>query len=301
MFFLILLFFISCFTFIYSILYYSYQDKIVIQKRLRDLEGRIVEDKELLTFSQRVIKPIYDMINRLLSKLTPSYKLVTIAKKLERAGYPKDFTPERWIFVKYTSVLIIFLLSYMLFSSIQDSRIKSIFISLLTAILTNVIFNVNLSSKIQGRRKRILKDLPYILDLITVSVEAGLSFDGAIARVITIIKGDLSDEFAKTLKEIRMGIPRKIALKNMSDRNEVRELSMFVTSLIQADELGVSLGKVLRIESQNLRERRKQMAKEKAMKVPIKMLFPLVFFIFPTIFIILLGPAIIKAIEMFTR
>lgn len=301
MFLLILLFFLSCFTLVYSILYYSFQDKIVIQKRLRDLEGRIIEEKELLTFSQRVIKPLYDMINRLLSKLTPSYKLDTIAKKLERAGYPKDFIPERWMFVKYASIFIVFLLSFVLFSSNQDRRIESLFISFLIAFLTDAIFNVNLSSKIQVRRRRILKDLPYILDLITVSVEAGLSFDGAIGRVITIIKGDLSDEFAKTLKEIRMGIPRKVALKNMSDRNEVRELSMFVTSLIQADELGVSLGKVLRIESQNLRERRKQIAREKAMKVPIKMLFPLVFFIFPTIFIILLGPAIIKAIEMFTR
>lgn len=96
-----------------------------------------------------------------------------------------------------------------------------------------------------------------------------------------------------------MGIPRKVALKNLSDRCGVRELSMLVTSLIQADELGVSLGKVLRIESANIREHRKQMARENALKVPIKMLFPLIFFIFPTIFVIILGPAVIKIYNFF--
>jgi tight adherence protein C len=132
-----------------------------------------------------------------------------------------------------------------------------------------------------------------------VSVEAGLSFDGAMTRVINNLSGELCDEFGKSLKEIKMGIQRQEALRNMSERCDVKELSTLVTSLIQADELGVSLGKVLRIEAANLREHRKQSAREKAMKAPIKMLFPLIFFIFPSIFIIILGPAIIKIIAIF--
>jgi Flp pilus assembly protein TadB len=163
----------------------------------------------------------------------------------------------------------------------------------------NVIFSFYISSKIESRKSIILKDLPYTLDLITVSVEAGLSFDGAMARVVNNISGELCDEFAKALKEIRMGIQRKTALRNLSDRCDVKELSMLVTSLIQADDLGVSLGKVLRIESANLREHRKQIAREKAMKAPIKMLFPLIFFIFPSIFIIILGPAVIRIFGIF--
>ncbi|KRQ85778.1 Bacterial type II secretion system protein F domain protein [Caloramator mitchellensis] len=199
------------------------------------------------------------------------------------------------------TVIIAFLLSYMLFDLILKNMLKSGLMAVLIAILVNTLFNFNLSSRIEKRKRNILRDLPYILDLITVSVEAGLSFDGAIARVIENIKGDLSDEFAKTLKEIRMGIQRKVALKNLSDRCDVREISMLVTSLIQADELGVSLGKVLRIESANLREQRKQIAREKALKAPIKMLFPLIFFIFPTIFTIILGPAVIKIYNFFVK
>lgn len=178
---------------------------------------------------------------------------------------------------------------------------KVIVFTILVVITINVFFNFYLSRRIQNRKNKILKDLPYTLDLITVSVEAGLSFDGAIARVISNIRGELCDEFAKSLKEITMGIERKAALKNMSERCDVKELSMFISSLIQADELGVSLSKVLRIESANLREHRRQVSREKAMKAPIKMLFPLIFFIFPTIFIIILGPAVIRMITIFAK
>lgn len=144
-----------------------------------------------------------------------------------------------------------------------------------------------------------VKDLPYTLDLITVSVEAGLSLDGAIARIVSNVPGVLSDEFSKTLKEMRMGIDKRQALRNMSDRCDVRDVSILVNALIQADELGVSLGKVLRIEGAQLREKRRQSAKEKAMKAPVKMLFPMIIFIFPGVFVIILGPAVIKMIEMF--
>jgi tight adherence protein C len=130
-------------------------------------------------------------------------------------------------------------------------------------------------------------------------VEAGLSLDGAIARIVSNIRGILSEEFSKTLKEMRMGIDKKQALRNMSDRCDVRDLSVLVNALIQADELGVSLGKVLRIEGAQLREKRRQAAREKAMKAPVKILFPLIVFIFPAIFVIILGPAVINMIELF--
>ncbi|GFR35336.1 type II secretion system F family protein [Thermobrachium celere] len=207
----------------------------------------------------------------------------------------------KWIFTKAVATSISFLLSFIIFDLISKSILKSLILALLVAFLTSFIYNFNLSKKIYRRKKNILRDLPYVLDLITVSVEAGLSFDGALAKVTENISGELSDEFAKTLKEIRMGIQRKVALRNLSERCEVKELSTFVTSLIQADELGVSLGKVLRIEAANLREQRKQAARENAMKAPIKMLFPLVFFIFPTIFIVILGPALIKIYNFFLR
>ena len=191
--------------------------------------------------------------------------------------------------------LMIGLLSFMVAKNI----FKAIVLALLAMVVINNFFNFYLSRRIENRKKKILKDLPYTLDLITVSVEAGLSFDGAMSRVISNINGELCDEFAKSLKEIRMGIERKVALKKMGDRCEVKELSVFITAIIQADELGVSISKVLRIQSENLREHWKQVAREKAMKAPIKMLIPLILFIFPTIFIIILGPAVINMIKIF--
>ena len=233
--------------------------------------------------------------------MTPSNKIAILNKRLEKAGLLKNTTIEKWLFKKSMLILALSTMIGLLSFMVEPDIIKSVILGLLIALAINTFFNFYLSKRIEKRKKNILKDLPYTLDLITVSVEAGLSFDGALARVISNINGELCDEFAKSLKEIRMGIERKVALKNMSDRCDVKALSMLVTSIIQADELGVSLSRVLRIESENLRDQRKQVAREKAMKAPIKMLFQLVFFIFPTIFVIILGPAVIRMINIFAR
>ncbi|RKD28784.1 type II secretion system F family protein [Thermohalobacter berrensis] len=135
----------------------------------------------------------------------------------------------------------------------------------------------------------------------TVSVEAGLSFDGALERLINNIEGILSHEFSRVLSEIRMGKSRKEALKDMSTRCGVSDLTALIGALIQADELGVGVSNVLRVQSVQMRQKRRQRAQEKAMKAPVKMLFPLIFFIFPAIFVVLLGPAVIKIIEIFGK
>jgi len=300
----IFIFFLSTFFLFYGILTVLNKDKIKIETRINQLkEINIIneEKNENKSFSERMIKPFYQRFSEALLKITPRHKLEILNKRLERAGFLKNTTIGKWLFNKSMIILgvssIIGLLSFMVAQNIM----KAVILTLLVVIVVNYFFNFYLSMKIEDRKKKILKDLPYTLDLITVSVEAGLSFDGAIARVISNIRGELCDEFAKSLKEIRMGIERKVALKNMSERCDVNALSMLVTSIIQADELGVSLSRVLRIESANLREQRKQVSREKAMKAPIKMLFPLVFFIFPTIFIIILGPAVIRMINIFAK
>lgn len=155
-----------------------------------------------------------------------------------------------------------------------------------------------LNHKIAGRKKSIQKDLADVLDLLTVSVEAGLGFDGALTKLAEKMKGALVDEFNRVLQEIRMGIPRRDALVAMGIRCDVPDLSLFTTSLVQADQLGVSIGNVLRVQSASMREKRRQRAEERAMKAPIKMLLPLVLFIFPSLFVVLLGPALI---QMFTN
>jgi tight adherence protein C len=154
-----------------------------------------------------------------------------------------------------------------------------------------------LKAQISRRQALITRMLPDALDLMTISVEAGLGFDAAIGKVTEKFEGPIAEEFAKALHEMRMGKPRREALKDMAVRNDVPDLSQFISALVQADKLGVSIANVLRVQSDQMRLRRKQRAEEAAMKAPIKMSIVLVFFIFPTILIVLLGPAMIALVN----
>jgi tight adherence protein C len=295
--------FLAVFMIMYVILNTLFKNKINVKSRLEQIKelnnGLRQEDDENKSFKERALMPFYNSIGQLLLKTMTGSKIARLNKRLDRAGLLKNSSTEKWLFIKNMVALSISVLLGVLTYIIVLNIFKAFTIGILMMLFVSVAFNFSLSRKIEMRKRKILKDLPYTLDLITVSVEAGLSFDGAMARVVGNISGELCDEFAKSLKEIRMGIQRKTALRNMSERCDVKELSMLITSLIQADELGVSLGRVLRIEAANLREHRKQLAREKAMKAPVKMLFPLIFFIFPSIFIIILGPAAIKIFKVF--
>ena len=296
--------FIGLFMLVYGTLVIIYGEKISMGMRMQqisDITG--AEHSSTVnhdSFSERLLKPLYNTFVSLAIKATPGNNLSRLYKRLEKAGLLKNSTKDNWLYKKAMLMLLVPIVTAVLTYSLEPNMLNALAISLLMLALVTVAFNFYVSRKIETRKENMLRELPYNLDLITVSVEAGLSFDGALSRVVNTVTGDLCDEFAKTLKEIRMGIQRKAALKNMGERCEVAELTLFINSVIQADELGVSMGKVLRIEAANLREKRKQIAREKAMKAPVKMLFPLVFFIFPAIFIIVLGPAVISIVEMFS-
>ncbi len=148
-----------------------------------------------------------------------------------------------------------------------------------------------LTNKVESRQHKILLALPDTLDLLTIAVEAGLGFDAALARVVGSIKGPLSDELYRMLQELRIGIPRSQALNNLSERTRVAELDQFITAMSQAESFGISVGKVLRVQAHQLRQRRSQIAEEKAAKTPVKLLFPLLLCIFPALFVVLVGPA----------
>ncbi len=142
--------------------------------------------------------------------------------------------------------------------------------------------------------------MPDVLDLLTVSVEAGLGFDAALLKVVEKQKGVLADELMRVLQEIKMGRPRRESLRDLAKRNKPAEdLNNVVASLVQADQLGISIGGVLRNQAKQIRQKQRQRAEEKAQKAPVKMMIPLVFFVFPTIFIIVLGPAVIQIMDMF--
>ena len=157
------------------------------------------------------------------------------------------------------------------------------------------------TSNINRRKEEIEKQLPDVLDFLTVSVEAGLGFDGALMKVVEKFKGILADEFLLLLQEIKLGKLRREALREMADRIGVDDFSNFVGSLILADQLGVSIGNVLRLQAKDVRTKRRQRIEEMAMKAPIKMLFPLVFCIFPTLFVVLLGPAFLQIMKLFAK
>jgi len=298
----VILFFLTVFVFLYGILAMLFSGKLEIEKRLEKLDSLDGEDEDKFSgrsFAERIIKPFYKSFSETLVRMTSGQKREMLSRKLERAGLLKNNTIGRWLFRKSMIILIFSLLMGLITYSLTRSFLKSFILALIVMAAVNAFFNFYLSKRHETRKRKMLKDLPYTLDLITVSVEAGLSFDGALARVVGNITGELSDEFAKCLKEIRMGIERRAALANMAERCDLKAISALITSINQADDLGVSLGRVLRIEASNLREERKQASREKAMKAPVKMLFPLVFFILPSIFIIILGPAVINIIEVF--
>ena len=298
----VFMFFIAAFILIYVLLATILKNKLTIKSRIdkiKDNENVLEESIQNTSFLERLFKSFYISASKFILGATAKQRINILNKRLERAGLLKNSSVEKWIINKTIVMFGVPILFGILMYALIPEGAKIFVIMLLFMLVINTFFSFYLSKTIETRKRNILKELPYTLDLITVSVEAGLSFDGAMARVINNIKGELCDEFSKALKEIRMGIQRKTALKNMSERCEVKELTMFITSIIQADELGVSLGRILRIESENLREHRKQVAREQAMKAPIKMLFPLIFFIFPSIFVIILGPAAIKVFNIF--
>jgi tight adherence protein C len=150
------------------------------------------------------------------------------------------------------------------------------------------------------RQEAVAGELPDALDLLAVSVEAGLGFDGAVSKLVEHMDGPLIDEFEMALSEMRVGEGRAEALKRMAERVPAHEMSTFVRAIVQADQLGISLGRLLRVQAQDARDKRQAAAEEKAAKAPIKMLFPLVLFIFPAMFIVILGPAFLNLAKIFT-
>ena len=150
-----------------------------------------------------------------------------------------------------------------------------------------------------GRKEELVAQLPDVLDLLTVSVEAGLGFDAAVMKVCERMGGPLVEEFSIVLHEMRIGESRSKALKNFADRLQMNETTRFARSIIQADQLGISLGRILRVQAQDMRHRRQMAAEERAMKAPVKMLFPTAVFIFPALFIVVLGPAMLSLMKLF--
>ena len=249
----------------------------------------------------RVLRPMLDSISKTVIKITPREIVASLEKKVMLAGRSDNLTVKGLINIHVILVVGLPLLTF-LFATLLRAPVKSVIYFIFIEIAIGLIMpNFFLSKKITARQKKIRNSLPDTIDLLTVSVEAGLGFDGALAKVIDKMPGPLADEFENVLQEIKVGKQKRDALRDMSERIDVQDLSMFVSSIIQADQFGVSIGNVLRIQSEQMRQKRRQRAQEKAMKAPVKMVIPMVLFIFPTIFSVLLGPVIIQVLATFKK
>lgn len=252
-----------------------------------------------LPLSERVFYPLVRSMGRMLQSLAPAALKITLARRLNLAGMKTS--AEQWagwyIVASGGGALLGLFMGGAGTKPVPDVLFMAVLLGCGGAMLPELI----LRQRINRRHTQIVRALPDVLDLLTVSVNAGLGFDSALMKVTEKMKGPLPAEMGHVLHEIKMGVPRRDALKSLAERTGVDELQAFVSTIIQADQLGVSISKVLKLQAEGLRERRRQSAEEKAMKAPVKMMFPLVVFIFPTLFIVLLGPALIQILQSFMR
>jgi tight adherence protein C len=258
---------------------------------------RKADEEEIGQFKDRVLVPAVERLAALALRVNPKASVDAIGVRLIAAGLSARITPSQFLAVKSGAALggvVVALLTGAAVSPVAGVLLAPVF-----AAAGFFVPETILSMKIKGRRERVRSELPDALDLLAVSVEAGLGLDGAISKLTEHMDGALVEEFALTLSEMRVGESRQDALKKMAERVPAPEVASFVRSVLQADQLGISLGRILRMQAADSRLKRQAAAEEKAMKAPIKMLFPTALFIFPALFLVVLGPSVLTFAKAF--
>jgi tight adherence protein C len=288
---------------LFWILNVFFREKIEIQQRIKkfvvstDKQSNLIEG----TLYERLFEPMLGGFSGFIGRVTPKHYVQQLDKSLSEAGNPMKLNANSCITMQIGAIIIEIIGVISIWIAFQVPVLKVMLIFAALVGFTYIFPGLYLKKLIKERQQEIEKSLPDAIDLLTVSIEAGLSFDGAMAKLTEKMSGVLVSEFSIVLKEMKMGISKRDALKSMIKRVPVDNLITFAGAIIQADQLGVSIGNVLRIQSNIMRQKRRHKASELAMKAPIKMLFPMIFFIFPTIFIVLLGPVVIKTMAAFSK
>ena len=252
------------------------------------------------SFADRIMSPLQERASKIARRFSGSDAPERIRKRLDVAGNPAGWTVERVQAGKVIGAIALFLISLALTAVTGTSLTVRI---VLVAGATAVGWlgpNLFLYQKVYDRSKRMQRELPDAIDLMTISVESGLAFDAAVQQVARNTEGPLADEFSRVLREMQIGQGRAAALRGLADRTEVDDVKSFVTAMIQADSFGIPIANVLRIQSSEIRTKRRQRAEEQAQKVPVKITVPLIFCILPTLFIAVMGPAVIHIIDSFS-
>ena len=260
-------------------------------KALDEYEQADLRQRELeVPLVQRVLRPVGRSLVAVGRGFMPVGYMEGVRRKLVYAGRPSVEELDRFRLIRVLTAAAIPVLAIVLALAPMPGRNK-VLMFLFAGVVLALAPDATLNRQVEERRQAIRVRLPDIIDLLTISVEAGLGFDQALARTVATVPGALSDEFGRMLGELRAGAGRVDALRNMDARIDVPELHSFVLALIQAETFGVSIGRILRAQSDEMRVKRRQLAQEEAQKAPVKMLFPMVLCVFPGIFVVLLGPA----------
>jgi tight adherence protein C len=304
------------FTFFFTITLLIYSLFVMKEDRGRQMKRRIAqlseseigfepqeaqEQKKNMSIMKRMFIHVWKEFKKSFERRLPGQKEARIELKLLQAGKPLDMSTVDFRILQISLFLVLPSLSG-LYAAILGLGIggKLGFI-ILGLFLALFVPHYYIQMKIKRRSKLGLRELPDVLDLLTVSLEAGRGFDAALSKIVAKKDGVLTQEFQRCLEEIRLGKTRREALLGVRERLVLDEIRVFISSILQAEKLGIGMVQVMRVQSHEVREQRKQRAEEAAMKAPIKMLFPLVLFIFPSLFIVLLGPAVIQFIQTFAK
>jgi tight adherence protein C len=273
-------------------------ERAEVRDSLRRLEGYQIQDvrnQEMLApISERVFNPLAETVTQVAQRFTPEGYRDQVARKLVLGGKASQVSVDQILVLKLLGIMSgVVWLPLFLFGL----KLPGILTFAFVVVLWGAAFmgpDIYLSRAIEERRHAIAVQLPDILDLLVISVEAGLGFEQALERTTSAIPGALSDEFRRMLRETRFGSSRADALRAMDERCDVPELRTFILAMLQADTFGVSISRILRSQADDMRVRRRLRAQQQAQKAPVKMLFPMVFCIFPSIFVVILGPAMIS-------
>jgi tight adherence protein C len=252
------------------------------------------------SFNDRVLTPVLDRFVGLGRRLTPNDYAERIQRKLDVAGNPPGLTVDRIVSLKVVGIGV-GLVAGALFAVLLDwSLLRTVGVSVISGVIGYYAPNLYLYQKGHDRTEQMQRALPDALDLLSISVEAGLGFDAALSQVARNTTGPLAQELARVLQEMQIGLGRSAALRALGERNALADLRSFTSAMVQADAFGIPVGQVLRVQSGEIRLKRRQRAEEQAQKVPVKIMIPLVLFILPCLFIAVIGPAVISMVGTFS-
>lgn len=269
----------------------------LLEARLENVAVSLRDQELSQSFIARVLLPAFGNLGKAVQRLTPLGLRQRLARRLVLAGSPPGWDAEKVAGFKFVGLGAGVALGLTIGAA--SGGAKAIAIAMLLGGIGYFAPDAIVSGRAQRRQDAIQKALPDTMDLLTISVEAGLGFDAAMAQVVQNVDGPLSQEIARMLHELQLGVSRAEAFRKLADRTDVDELRAFVVSMIQANRFGVGVANVLRAQAKELRTKRKQRAEQKAMQTPVKILFPLIFCVLPSLFVVVMGPGAIRIFQSF--